>query len=208
MAPFVVLMALVALDRTLPETWSYPLRAMGALAALLVFSRHVVSLRPAHPFASMALGLAVFAIWMGPDLLWPGYRDHWLFQNWLSGSIGKDGAARHSAAQLLFRIAGSVLVVPPVEELFWRGWFMRWLISPRFESVPLGTWSAHAFWITAVLFASEHGAFWEVGLIAGLLFNWWMIRTRSLADCILAHAVANGCLAAWVVGAGQWQFWL
>ncbi len=201
-------MALVALDRALPEAWSYPVRATGAMAALLVFSRHAVSLRPAHPFASIVLGLAVFAIWIGPDLLVPGYREHWLFQNWISGSIGKGAAARHSTLQLVFRIAGSVLIVPPAEELFWRGWLMRWLISSRFESVPLGTWSARAFWITAVLFASEHGAFWDVGLAAGLLFNGWMIRTRSVADCVLAHAVANACLAAWVVGAGQWQFWL
>ena len=65
-----------------------------------------------------------------------------------------------------------------------------------------------AFWFTAVLFASEHGAFWDVGLAAGILYNWWMIRTRSLADCILAHAVTNGCLAAYVVAGGHWQYWL
>jgi hypothetical protein len=35
-----------------------------------------------------------------------------------------------------------------------------------------------------------------------------MIRTRNLWDCILAHAVTNGILAAWVIGAGQWQYWL
>jgi membrane protease YdiL (CAAX protease family) len=59
-----------------------------------------------------------------------------------------------------------------------------------------------------VLFASEHGAFWDVGLAAGILYNWWMVRTRSLADCILAHAVTNGCLAAYVLAGGHWQYWL
>ncbi len=99
-------------------------------------------------------------------------------------------------------------VVPVIEELFWRGWLMRWLINPHFEKVPMGTYTPAAFWIVAVLFASEHGPYWEVGLIAGVIFNWWMVRTKSLADCILAHAVTNAILAAYVVATGEWQYWL
>jgi membrane protease YdiL (CAAX protease family) len=47
-----------------------------------------------------------------------------------------------------------------------------------------------------------------VGLITGVLLNWWMLRTKSLADCILAHAVTNACLAAYVLTRNQWQYWL
>ena len=106
------------------------------------------------------------------------------------------------------RILGSVALVPIVEELFWRGWLMRWLIDVDFEKVPLGKYVPGAFWIVAVLFASEHGPYWEVGLIAGVIYNWWIIRTRNLADCILAHAVTNGILAVWVLATGEWQYWL
>ena len=74
--------------------------------------------------------------------------------------------------------------------------------------MPLGTYSASAFWIVAVLFASEHGPYWEVGLAAGILYNWWLIRTKNLADCILAHAVTNAILSAYVLLADQWQYWL
>ncbi|HWC98245.1 MAG TPA: CAAX prenyl protease-related protein, partial [Candidatus Sulfopaludibacter sp.] len=109
---------------------------------------------------------------------------------------------------LLIRILGSSIVVPIVEELFWRAWLMRWLIDKDFLKIPLGTYVPSAFWIVAVLFASEHGAFWEVGLAAGIIYNWWMVRTRNLADCILAHAVTNGVLAGYVLLAGQWQYWL
>ena len=94
-----------------------------------------------------------------------------------------------------------------IEELFWRAWLMRWLISPQFEEVPLGTWSAQSFWIVAVLFASEHGSYWDVGLAAGIIYNWWMLRTRSLGDLILAHAVTNGCLCAYVIAFGKWEYW-
>jgi len=101
------------------------------------------------------------------------------------------------------------VAVPILEELFWRGWLMRWIIDPQdFEKVPLGTFAPAAFWLTAILFASEHGSFWDVGLAAGIVYNWWMIRTRNLWDCIIAHAVTNALLAAYVIGAGQWQYWL
>jgi catechol 2,3-dioxygenase-like lactoylglutathione lyase family enzyme len=104
---------------------------------------------------------------------------------------------------------GSVVLVPPVEELFWRGWLMRWLIRPdNFHAVRLGAYSHYSFWTTAILFAAEHGPYWDVGLIAGVLYNWWMVRTRSLADCTVAHAITNGLLAVYVLYAGHWQYWL
>jgi CAAX prenyl protease-like protein len=85
---------------------------------------------------------------------------------------------------------------------------MRWLVKEDFLKVPLGAFSATSFWLVAVLFASEHGPYWEVGLAAGIAYNWWIVRTRNLADCILAHAVTNACLSAYVLFAAQWQYWL
>jgi hypothetical protein len=127
----------------------------------------------------------------------------------LGGGAGAPSPADRTALWfVLFRLGGSVLLVPVVEELFWRAWLMRWLIAHQFDQVPLGTYARQAFWITALLFASEHGAYWDVGLAAGIVYNWWMVRTKSLADCILAHAVTNASLAAYVLLAGQWQYWL
>jgi CAAX prenyl protease-like protein len=197
-APFLVLIVLLGVSSALgvPQSWAYPIRTAAVAAALALSSRRVIDLRARRPFASVLLGLAVFALWIGPGLLWPGYREHWLFDNpLLRGGPAAAPDERASISFLFFRISGSALVVPLAEELFWRGWMMRWLISPHFEEIPLGTYAARAFWITAVLFASEHGAFWDVGLVAGVAFNTWMIRTRSLADCILAHAVTNAALA-------------
>ena len=74
--------------------------------------------------------------------------------------------------------------------------------------MPLGSYAGPSFWITAILFASEHGAYWEVGLLAGIAYNWWMIRTKKLGDCIVAHAVTNGVLSAYVILAGKWEYWM
>jgi hypothetical protein len=189
---------------------AYVLRTVAATLVLLIFSRSLVSFRLCRPWTSLLVGVAVFVLWIGPDLLWPGYREFWLFRNPLTGAARSTltPEARTSPLFLFFRIGGSVVLVPIVEELFWRAWLMRRLISADFLSLPLGAYAASAFWITAVLFASEHGPYWEVGLLAGILYNWWLVRTRNLADCILAHAVTNGCLAAYVLLAGAWQFWL
>lgn len=192
-----------------PPQIGYPLRVAVTLLTVLVFARPYVRLRPERPLASVALGVAVFAIWIAPDALL-GYRHFWLFENPLMGKVG--GAPSPELQRNLFflwvRAAGSTLLVPVIEELFWRAWLMRWLIDRNFEKIPLGTYLPSAFWMTAVLFASEHGPYWEVGLAAGVIYNWWMIRTRSLADCILAHAVTNGGLAVYVVTAGAWRYWL
>lgn len=205
--PFAVLMLLLALARFMPGGLAYPVRTVAVAVSLLIWSRPLVSFRPSRPWTSILTGIVVFVIWIGPDLLWPGYRQHWLFHNALTGAAATSGE-RPDGIMLFFRAAGSVLVVPLAEELFWRGWLMRWLISNRFEKVPLGAFSLSAFLITALLFAAEHGPYWDVGFLAGVLYGYWMVRTRSLADCILAHAVTNACLAGYVIAAGRWAFWL
>ena len=115
---------------------------------------------------------------------------------------------RSSVVFLFFRLVGTVVTVPIAEELFWRGWLIRYVVNPNFQNVPVGMYTASAFWLTAALFASEHGPFWDVGLAAGILYNFWIARTARLADCILAHAVTNGCLALYVLVFDQWGYWL
>jgi hypothetical protein len=207
--PFATLMLFLGLGGILPGgvPWSYPLRTVAVATVLLVCSRHLIRLRPSRGLLSVLMGVAVFAIWIAPGLLWPGYRHNWLFENPLFHRAGS-GAPQAGWWFLAIRAGGSVLLVPIVEELFWRAWLMRWLVSHKFHEVPLGYYAAQAFWISALLFASEHGIYWDVGLAAGLAYNWWMVRTKSLADCILAHAVTNACLAAYVLLAGRWEYWL
>ena len=178
---------------------------------VVLCSRHLVSFRARRWAGSILMGIAVFVVWIAPDVLWPAYRDHWLFDNLLVGSAQSSVPpdATGSLVFVAFRVIGSVALVPIVEELFWRGWLMRWLIRPEgFQSVRPGTYTHCSFWITAILFGAEHGPYWDVGLLAGVLYNWWMVRTGRLADCIVAHAMTNGMLAAYVLYSGQWRYWL
>jgi CAAX prenyl protease-like protein len=211
-APFAVFVGIMALEKALPFSPAilYPTRAAVVLATILATSRRVVRWAPTQAIASIALGIGVFFLWIGPDLLWPGMRNHWLFHNSILGSASSSlpEGLKTNWFFIAVRLAGTAVLVPVAEELFWRGWMMRWLIDPSFQRVPLGTFSPLSFWVTAVLFASEHGSYWEVGLVTGMIYNWWLVRTRSLADCILTHAVTNGCLGIYVLGWNQWQYWL
>ena len=209
--PFVVLLLFLAVGPYLPfGRWEYPFRVAVLSAALYWLSRKAISLRVRFVLGSLLLGIAVFLVWIGPDFLWPGYRSHWLFENAITGKARSSlpESYRLEWMVLLFRTLRAVMLVPIIEELFWRAWLMRWLIDGDFQRVPLGAYSARAFWITALLFASEHGAYWEVGLLAGIAYNWWMVRTKNLGDCILAHAATNVALSVYVMLAGKWEYWM
>ena len=212
-APFAAFLGLMALEQALPAGMEilYPIRLAVVTAVLIFFSRSVIDFRVTHAIGSILLGVAVFVIWVGPDVLWPAYRSYWLFTNSITGEARSTApeALKSNLLFIVFRVVGCVLLVPVLEELFWRGWLTRWLIdSEDFRRVPLGAYTAMSFWIGSLLFASEHGSYWEVGLIAGIAYNWWMCRTKSLGDCILAHAVTNGCLSAYVLKTGEWRYWL
>jgi CAAX prenyl protease-like protein len=210
--PFVVFITLLAIAPSLSflGSWEPLVRVLVITAVLVTVSRPVLDFRVRSGAATVGLGVGVFLIWILPDVLWPGYRSHFVFQNGITGSLTSSipENMRMDPLVLTLRTVRAVILVPMVEELFWRAWMMRWLISPHFEKVPLGAYSLNSMLITAVLFASEHGPYWDVGLAAGLLYNWWMIRTKSLGDCILAHAVTNGCLSAYLLATGKWEYWL
>jgi len=88
--PFAAFILFLAIQNylALPPIIDYPVRIVVLSIILFVFSRHVIELRSLHRLESVILGVAVFVIWVGPDILFPGYRQHWLFQKAILGRIG------------------------------------------------------------------------------------------------------------------------
>jgi len=161
--PFVFFMGILAVDKivSIPQV----LRFVLVFGLLAVFSRGILPARAERLAQSVLLGVAVFFIWVGPDILFPGYRNSFLFSNAL---VGRPEAAtlfsdRGNLWFLSFRLLMSVVTVPIIEELFWRGWMMRWIVNREFRQIPIGSYHPDAFWIVAALFASEHGSYWDVG---------------------------------------------
>ena len=210
--PFAVFMGLLIVPFVVPmtELADQCLRVAALTGALLWVARPAIDFQTRHAAASVLIGVMVFVTWVAPDIVAPGYRHYWVFENSLTGEARGTLSAggRVDPVVLALRMLRAVALVPIVEELFWRAWLMRWLISPDFLKLPLGAYSAASFWAVAILFASEHGSYWDVGLAAGIVYNWWMVRAKSLGDLILAHAVTNACLSIYVIAAAKWEYWL
>jgi len=150
--------------------------------------------------SATAVGLLVFALWI--NMTW---------------TLGDSGVPQGFNPELLpdktirvvmtfFRIAGAVLVVPLMEELFWRSFLLRYIIDKNFNSVRLGTFTWASFLISSVMFGLEHNYVFA-GIMAGIFYNLLLYKTRSLAQCVFAHAITNLALAIYVVTTGKWQFW-
>ena len=104
---------------------------------------------------------------------------------------------------LAFRIVGSVILVPIVEEFAFRGYLHRKLISERFESVAEGQFSWLAFVGSSVLFGLVHDR-WLAGGLAGVVFAIALYRSGRLSDAIAAHMSANAVIIVWAIAAGEW----
>jgi CAAX prenyl protease-like protein len=190
--PFAVFVVILVINPYLPvPQW---VRLVIEVGLFVTISRAPLSDVPAKPWASILLGIIVFVIWVAPDQLIAGYRALPLFNNSIVGhAVGTTAAGqKHDLSFIIPRVLVSVIAVPILEELFWRGFLLR----------------VTSFWIVALLFASEHGSYWDVGLVTGMIYNCWMLRTGNLWSCIIAHAVTNGCLAAFVIAGNHWQYWM
>ena len=192
--PMAIYMAFLFVQSNDNLLWLYPVKTLAVAGALWWFRKSYDELHPGMSWLGIGVGLVAIAIWIVIDPLYPK----------LSQSTPFDPSDRH--VFIGFRIIGAVLVVPLMEELFWRAFLIRWLVKEDFKSVPVGTFTWRSFLVTVALFGAEHNQ-WLAGLICGALYNWLLYRTRSVWACIVAHAVSNAALAAWVLARGDWKFW-
>ena len=105
-----------------------------------------------------------------------------------------------------FRLLGLAVVVPVMEELFWRSFLLRWLDRHDFLTCDPRKVSLRAVILCALLFASEHNL-WLAGLLAGLVYSLVYMRGGNLWLPIISHATTNAVLGWWIVTNKQWQFW-
>ena len=218
--PFTVFIIFIALDEfvrfltgqglfTLEATtlyYLYPVKAVATGYLLFLFKEQYHELKfkdlanlPAT-LASCGVGLLVFALWIKMD---------WTFgvASVPQGFNPELLPGRNiQISMTLIRVAGAVLIVPIMEELFWRSFLIRYIIDHKFDNISIGTFTWASFLITVVLFGLEHNFFYA-GIMAGIFYNMILYRTRSLAQCVMAHAVTNLALAIYVVSTGKWQFW-
>ena len=107
---------------------------------------------------------------------------------------------------MVTRILGSTLVVPPLEEVFYRSFLYRYIVKPDFLSVSLNRFLPLPFLATAAVFGISHFQ-WLAGILCGMAYQWLVLRKNRLGDAMTAHAITNFLLGVWIVWRGAWQFW-
>jgi CAAX prenyl protease-like protein len=99
---------------------------------------------------------------------------------------------------IVTRILGSTLVVPPLEEVFYRSFLYRYIAKPDFLSVPLNRFLPLPFLATAAVFGFSHNE-WLAGILCGAAYQWLVLRKNRLGDAMTAHAITNFLLGVWIV---------
>lgn len=218
--PFALFMAFIGLEEALrfgigkgmvdlPANslyYLYPVKAFS-VGLLLVFLRksypeiRLKELKEVGKLViSFAAGVVVFLLWVRMDWSFGTQGTPQGFNpGLLSGNFTR-------AALTVTRIAGAVIVVPVMEELFWRSFLLRYIIGQDFAKVPIGRFTWPSFLISTVLFGLEHHLF-LAGMMAGVAYNLLLYYSKSLSQCIVAHAVTNLALAIYVLVTGKWYFW-
>lgn len=187
------------------EKWLYAIKISAVTSLLIYFWHHYSELRVKpvikHFLYAAIAGILVFLAWILPYPTW--------------ALLSKDTAAfnpmqgQNEVAVVMWlsiRLLGASLIVPVMEELFWRSFIMRWIDNKRFLSLPPEKVTTYALLASSSLFALEH-QLWLAGLFAGLIYAWLYKSYKNLWIPIFAHGVTNGLLGVWVVYTGNWQYW-
>jgi CAAX prenyl protease-like protein len=210
--PFALFMAFLALRGWLPPglgvdaRWIYGL-SLVSVSALLIWFRHeygelvrqnLPTLREA--LLALLVGLVVFALWIRLDAPWMQLSAP------TATFVPVNDAGLIDWPLVVVRWCGAALLVPVMEELFWRSFLMRWIESPRFEGVDPMKVGLRAIVLSTFVFVLAH-TLWLAAALAGLAYAALYVKTGKLWTAVIAHAVTNGVLGVWVVVTGSWQFW-
>jgi len=214
-APFAVFMVFLVLRGMAPtdDSWGFDTRWLYGMQTLVVAAMLAVWWREYGELSrlnlpdlretalAVAVGLAVCGLWVLLDAPWMtleiGAAEP--YKPLLPGG-GLDWPL------VLTRLAGAALLVPVMEELFWRSFLMRWLQAPLFDGLSPQSVGLKAVLLSTFVFVLAH-TLWLAAVVAGLAYAWLYVRTGKLWVPVIAHAVTNGVLGVWVVATGNWQFW-
>jgi len=203
-ALFLVLTSCQGLPGEVTRYWLYLVKTVVGVWLIWLMRPLVTEMRWAISWAAVAVGVAVFAVWVGCDELYPKFSKGGALWNPHACFGANSGLAWMF---IVVRVAGSALVVPPLEEVFYRSFLYRYIAKPDFAAVPLGAFLWVPFVVTSAIFGVVHVNQWLAGIVCGLAFQGLVCWKKRLGDAMTAHAVTNFLLGVWVTWKGDWKFW-
>lgn len=190
--PFVAFMAasIAASALFLPADLGYPIKAAAMALALWLFRAALAELAERPDAVAVLSGIAVGLAWaLTEPPAGPASAA-------LSAALGTLSALL-LAGWILCRVVGTVVLVPVVEELFFRGYVLQ-----RLDRGGIA-WRVAAIMLSSAVFAALHGRV-EAAFLAGLVFAAVMLRRGKVIDAVASHIAANAVVAAFAATSGDW----
>jgi CAAX prenyl protease-like protein len=193
--------------------WGYAAVVAVTMAALIHSVRVCGVLRPhRRVMPGMVVGVVGIVLWIALSRLHLEQHVTSWFPAWMqpAARTAYDPLTQLGGAQawlfIAIRMVGLAVAVPLAEELFWRGFLLRWLIDPDWQQVPIGRFTPMSCLLVTIFFAAVHPE-WLAAALYCLLINGLLYRTKDLWQCVVAHAVSNLLLGIYVVAFREWWLW-
>jgi len=204
-----------------PAHFIYPIQTLATLALLAHYwKNYTFDMSWKWSLAAMLFGVAGIGVWLLPTTLY----DHWgLTQN--PGGILKllGVAARRDGFNpgvfpdpgawwtvVVLRFLRAVVVVALVEEIFWRGFVMRFVCDweGNYWQQPFGRATWKSYLIVTGLFMTAHAPVDYAGtFVYGTLTYLLCVWSKSLGACVIMHATANLLMGLYIMAYGKYGLW-
>lgn len=207
--PYVLMVVLTVFQDSFEGSarfWMYGLKMLVGAWCIWEVRDLVPEMRWSISWEAVVVGVLVCVMWVGINPYYPKFG--FLFKvgdPWNPFKHYGD----HSTMGLFFvalRIGGSALIVPPIEETFFRSFLYRYFVRLDFEGMPMNRLHWLSLVVTSALFGLAHYQ-WLAGFLTGLAFQWLVLRKNRLGDAMVAHGITNFLLGLWIYWKGDWQFW-
>lgn len=180
--------------------WAYPVHIMFVAVYMWVYRQRLPTLRFSDQITSPVVGgIAVFALWI--YLIPSDPQASRLFEHELLSA-----PIYITAVWLIFRVIGSSIIVPIVEELAFRSFAWAYVDEKIGRQYSDQTKLLIKLTLSSTAFALLHSAF-IASFLASLAYGVIFQRRKHLSDAVLAHAVTNLLIALYVMLTGNWSYW-
>jgi CAAX prenyl protease-like protein len=208
--PMAVFLACIWLGGKSPQLYApaYVARAVLVAILLALLWKHYTKIRWNHWWLGVLVGVVVIVQWVGMQLWLQNHVEFFASPKDFFDPTKAFASPTTMWAFIAVRLAGAVLVVPVMEELFWRDFLWRTILAPNdFKLAAVGEWDWKAFLGVSLAFATVHGNWWLTAIVWALMIAALLVYTKSLGACIIAHAVTNLLLGTYVLAYRDWAFW-
>lgn len=205
-APFLIFLVLTVCQGKFGAAsayWFYFAKTIVGAWLIWEMRPFVSEMRWTISWEAIAIGILIFAIWVGLDPFYPK------ISHAVATGNPFDVFGNNSTLAWFFivvHILGMTFIVPPLEEVFYRSFLYRFIANPNFLSVPLNKFLPLPFFATTIVFGFSHNE-WLAGILCGGAYQWLVLRKNRLGDAMTAHAITNLLLGVWIVWKHDWHFW-